>query len=222
MKKGHLFYSINLVKRELAKKGFGNLFMHGTKAAVPKGFAEGGLRISGGGEGERHDFGNGIYCFRNDLCAALSFGADRSFSGENPVVIAFLESRRKLKIVDLNTFSYQDRVWKRLMGSALYDKFVVRRNKWSGGDICWKTFVSACRYNTVRPSACECTVFKGWLHNPMTTRETDRGEEPMIDEDKWVQYCFTNRDAALGEEMLFKEFVSDYNQWGRSHKPSLQ
>jgi hypothetical protein len=48
----------------------------------------------------------------------------------------------------------------------------------------------------------------------MTTRETDRGEEPMIDEDKWVQYCFTNWDAALGEEMLFIEFVFDYNQWG--------
>jgi hypothetical protein len=211
MKKGHLFDSIDLVKRELAKKGFNNLFMHGTKAAVPKGFTEGGLRISGGGG----DFGDGLYCFRNDLCAALSFGVDRSFSGENPVVIAFLEPRRKLKIVDVNTFSYQDRVWKRLMGSS-YDKFVVRRKKWSGGDICWKTFVSACRYYTVRPSACERTVFKGWLHDPMTTRETNAGEEPMIDEDKWVQYCFTNRCAALGEELLFIEFVFDYNEWGEA------
>jgi hypothetical protein len=134
------------------------------------------------------------------------------------MVIAFLKPR-KLKIVDLNTFSYRDRIWKRLLGPSLYDNFLVRRNTWSGGDISWKTFVSACRVYGVRPSACERTVFKGWLHNPMTTRETDIGAEPMIDEDKWVQYCFTN-GTLVGEEMLFIEFVFDYNQWGEATNES--
>jgi hypothetical protein len=218
MERGRLSDSIDLVKGALAaEEGFNNLFMHGTKAAVPKCLVESGIKISGSGGG-RHDFGNGLYCFRNDLCAALSFGVDRSFSGENPVVIAFLEPLESLNIVDLNTYSYRERRWKTLFRKnkllQKYDDFLLRRREtWSSDNLSWKTFVSACRFYAVRFLVSEKTVFMGWLHKCMTTRNTNMGEEPEIDDDGWVQYCFT-APAVAGEKMLFIEFVFDYKQWG--------
>jgi hypothetical protein len=59
------------------------------------------------------------------------------------------------------------------------------------------------------------TVFKGFLHDVNTTAgDTDRGQEPRIDDEEcWVQYCVTEIES-LGPKMLFIEFVFDYTEWG--------
>jgi hypothetical protein len=59
----------------LNEEDLSDLFMHGTKAAIPRGIVDKDmpLRISGTG-GDPHDFGPGLYCFRDHgIAAALSF-----------------------------------------------------------------------------------------------------------------------------------------------------
>ena len=102
MEWGKMASIIECVRNKIQEKGLKDLFMHGTKAAVPIMIVTTDTEALSIGY---HDFGHGLYCFQDHIIAALSFAVDRSFVDEDPTIIAFLEPDEKsieLNTVDVN------------------------------------------------------------------------------------------------------------------------
>jgi hypothetical protein len=54
-------------------------------------------------------------------------------------------------------------------------------------------------------------VYYGYLHDTDadTIEATDERSEPVVDDQKWIQYCFPKVDL-LGNKILFLEFFNDW------------
>ena len=80
----------------------------------------------------------------------------------------------------------------------------------------WQCFVKLARTYNITPK--EPDVFKGRLHNPFTTAETDSCNKPQMDGDKnFIQFCFKDPED-LGEDRLFIEFDVEWNEWLDDYK----
>ena len=220
MEKGKLLQAIELVESQLKGKGWHNLFEHGTKASVAmETFSNRkSFEMSNG----KHDFGPGLYCFRNDLLASLSFAADRSFpSKENPCIFAFPEPRDDIddKTVDINgTAIEQALLQKLLVDEDQYNELEEAQRTWNSEEKNWNTALALARWYqkdlTRFYGDNEIQVLKGWLHDVNKTDGTDQGEHPVLDSDKWIQYCVKDQ-AWLGKKIVFIEFDMQWEQWDR-------
>jgi hypothetical protein len=74
----------------------------------------------------------------------------------------------------------------------------------------WKEFLKLARFFGEVPDGKR--LFSGWLHDCEATALTDSCSQPIIDKDRWMQYCFT-QSADLGDALLFIELNVDWNEW---------
>jgi len=224
MERGNIFSAIDTATKEIQRKGWGNLFMHGTKAAVPVRLTKEPKKNQLAHSRSSHDFGLGLYCFRgdrSDLIAALSFAVNRSFIyGENPCVIAFQEPLIGIdkRIIDVNREKIRQRQLSSSLGDVRYGELVAAQNDWTADAKNWKTALCITRWYGLElaPFYKNClrrTILMGWLHDASTTEATDEGAHPRIDAEEWIQY-FVKDLYLLGEKKLFIEFdVSKWEQW---------
>lgn len=205
-------------------------FMHGTSAANAESVIaqKSRLNISNG----MHDFGTGFYCFRDNMGAALSFAISKAIVyGGNPCVLVFLNHKKNVEgsLMNVNTKKIKDKTLKKVLeqDNEKFDSFVEARNSWNSGDwqndtlLYWKTFVHLSRTytgfwnsyaNTCRPGNLGGTM--GYLHDAADHNidNTNDGGEPIVDPERWMQYCFYEPEA-LGYKILFVEFQFDFAQW---------
>lgn len=227
--------ALESLKNALDQANFSGCYMHGTTATV---FSEvdkdnGIMDTSAVSKRlqQTHDFGPGLYCFKGRLSWALSFAIDRCWplpeedGMHNPGVILFPKPRQfnreheRELIYDVDAqqpfadeFLLEDTVMS--MTTTELEEFNSRRKKWEWSkkeELNSKEFVRLARvYRRVPPGK---QVFHGWLHDCMSTQNTDRCEEPRIDVDLWEQYCVIDPVVALGRTRLFIELDVDWNQW---------
>jgi hypothetical protein len=190
-----------------------NPFMYGSTAARAAEVSDRrSLRISLG----RHDFGPGFYCFggglKSSLTQALSFAVDRSLPGENPTIFVFPQPEKHIekKMRSVDSRELKQKQLKSFLGYR-YEDFDSRRNDWRTEDATWKSFVSLCRVHAYFPP--RKFVYYGYLHDTDADKieATNWGSEPVVDDEKWIQYCFPDI-LLLGSKILFLEFFK-INDW---------
>ena len=225
LKKGYIISAIDKVAREIQRKGWANLFMHGTTAALAKAIYEDRAQLDPALG--KHDLGKGVYCFRgnrSELFQALSFAANRTFAtGKNPCIIAFPEPVRDIdrRIINANRETIIMRKVRAAITPARYNALVAARANWTEDTKHWKTALYLTR--TVKREIflfykdCELrSILTGWLHDSDSAAiaATDAGNaDPQIDEDEWMQYCVSDLDF-LGEKKLYIEFhVNKWEEW---------
>jgi len=216
MERGNLKSAIETVEASLAGKGWHNFFLHGTKAAVLVDLVQNPDSSWDKSEG-RHDFGEGWYCFRSNMIAALSFAVDKSFPTcrENPCIIAFPEPARNIdnQIIDVNHEKIKDKTLTLRLQARTSTQLLNRRQHWEERTKNWKTALLLARWKKLEPilfyKASTRNILKGWLHDTKTTGATNNGADPQIDPAEWIQYCVKDAEV-LGEKMLFIEFDA---QW---------
>jgi hypothetical protein len=112
--------------------------------------------------GARHDFGEGVYCFKGEFQSALSFAVDRcwplyscdateSFTQHNPAVILFqkprdFNRRQKLQWIyhvgDKQPFKDDKYLKERVVGEEDFQKYDEVRKTWKKDKYKdWKEFV---------------------------------------------------------------------------------
>ena len=237
VKMGEAAEALNLVKHQLEHFKYSDSYVHGTTATAlllihekSKGrLAPSTIDMKAGGE--RHDFGGGFYCFKGELKYALSFAIDRcwpifeeeTFSKHNPAVILFPKPHQFNKRKNQKDI-YQVGKKKPFKDEHLknhvlryeddYEKFKKFERGLNQSDSeyvrYWKEFLKLSRYFGEVPDGQR--LFFGWLHNCEATALTDICKQPRIDEDRWVQYCFT-KTKDLGDARLFIELNVDWNEW---------
>lgn len=219
-------------------------FVHGTDGAAAEKFVKSGgeLLKSQNSTDMMHDFGPGIYCFKNEIRWAFSFAIDRCFpivkdeeTGRavikscNPVVILFpkpdhtiMENKKYAKEIagkpmeskDLNNIEEQLSRKKRKHPGA-YETFINCRKKWEKDQTTgyWKDFIRLSLLYDVRPSGLAGhRVFYGLMHSHRKINFPAGNKEPVADSDGWIQYCLDSNDP-LGEDVMILEFNMDWNEW---------
>ena len=207
-------------------------YLHGTNGTtLRKMFRDNGRMFpSAPSKFVRHDFGSGVYCFKGELKHALSFAIDRSWpmfesdtndvTKHNPSVVLFPKPNQFNRF-ERNRFvhdvakkaPFRDKYLKKSWSRANFNQFEENRNSWSGTnqEINWKSFVKLARYYHKIPLGGK-RLFFGFLHDCGTTHGTDQCNEPQIDRDQWIQYCFRDQDD-LGTDRVFIEFNVDWHEW---------
>jgi len=232
MERGNISSAIELVKNKLDGKKWSNLFMHGTKASVAEKIVQNPRSLPD--KTGRHDFGNGLYCFRsdNDLIAPLASAVDRSFYGlENPCVIAFPEPFRDIdkRIIDVHTTTIKKKTLRNgILDDGEFNLLRTRQRQWKeeeGEQVKnWKTALAIARWHGKQPEKfyrvsqpLTGIILKGWLHDDKATPFTDEGADPKIDADGWIQFCVTD-PALLGKKKVFIEFQMEWKQWAEDNE----
>jgi len=79
----------------------------------------------------------------------------------------------------------------------------------------WKHFVKLARCYGLVPVGKR--IFRGWLHDSDFLTATERCQEPVIDVNRWEQYCFTHPliDLRYESNMIFIELHVDWAEWVR-------
>lgn len=225
---------INLLEEELANHGYGQSFMHGTTATTLKMIRD---NTSLTPNNSRHDFGPGLYCFKGKLVQALSYSFDRSWpdpgsrskgkgkgkpkkinianiTKDNPSVAIFPEAKTPANEtfnVGVTKYPYNNDDLRELIPDA-YKTFDQKQKEWKAEDFEWKKFVKLARSHDIRPDGYK--VFYGWLHDSDHSEGTKNCREPVVEKDRWVQYCFTKTDGrSLGIKKIFIELHLDWAQW---------
>ena len=219
----------NVVKnleRILKERNWHTCLMHGTTATGIVGIMDfhGTMNPSVG----RHDFGDGVYCFKGDIRKPLSFAISRTwplltedgrFSKHNPCVVVFTKpvqfNRREKKnqIHNVNeTRPFNDSMLRDnyMLSEEEFKEFIEKRKSWKKADTNWKEFVKVSRCFCKVPAGKR--IFKGYLHDSNSVEETNNCREPRIDRDGWIQHCYRDHQD-LGDERLFIELDVDWNEW---------
>jgi len=218
----YLMVTIQEIKRQLQGKGWSNLFMHGTKASIPKRIAKDPARNNLPLSIGKQDFGVGRYFFRDDVIAAFSYAMDRAFIlGENPCVVTFPEPECTIdkSILDVNRekINMQKLRKHHLRNEMQFNELNNAQQHWDQKEKNWKIAVALSRWyehELARIYRGNPKILMGWHHDSNTTAATDNGAEPIIDADEWIQYCVKDL-YVLGEKMLFIEFMVNWSQWGK-------
>ncbi|CAB9524855.1 expressed unknown protein [Seminavis robusta] len=231
LKKGSVADVVRQTQTVLDGCKFNECFMHGTTATELEEIFADNLRLdhSYAARNVKHDFGQGVYCFKGQLKWALYFAIDCCWQGSlpddpnspephsdgNPAIVVCLEP---FHIEDDQIFQVgskkpftDEELKKRLPRS--FSSFAEKRDSWekvSDEEQNWKEFVKLARTYGTRPK--DCVYYVGWLHDCYRTTATDKCAEPVIDKDRWEQYCFSMEDF-LGENFLFIEFNVNWNEW---------
>lgn len=236
--RGALEMAITDTKIFLGKDGSACDYMHGTTGAYLKAiYDDGGFmhlsqvtkQLENGTLARNpQDFGSGLYCFRENFIAALSFAIDQSWivdkKRDNPSVIVLRDLARDLAEEELEVFdvekqpflvSVKERPKGRLTDRQL-EEFHEYRNTmtgWSEDNQQWKQNVGMClRFNLFPEKE---GVYVGLLHDCDTVWESSQGEEPRPDKDGWIQYCIRRyrQTDRMGRQKLFLEFIIDWEEW---------
>jgi hypothetical protein len=227
------------VKNALVRSNYTGCYVHGTTTTslVKIVKAEGTIVKSKEDENEngaRHDFGEGVYCFKGEFQSALSFAVDRCWplysddtgsfvTQHNPAVILFQKPHHFNRMQKLQRIyhvgdkpPFPDKFLKeRVLGEKEFRKYDKVRKAWKKDKYKnqnWKEFVKLARFYCRVPTGKE--VVYGWLHDCESTGDTDLdpSKEPKIDKDKWVQHCLRN-PLDLGEDRLFIELNVNWGDW---------
>lgn len=226
-------------ERFVFKNGF---FVHGTAANILKAIEkeDGRLLLSGKSDSDKHDFGPGFYCFKNEYLLALSFAVDRCWptisedkdgtpivASCNPSIILFPEHDHT--IFSANNKNKSKKICgppikqEELKDLVMEDKrdeveFEKCRTKWKDDKELgyWKDFVKLqLAYGPpVMPSSAQgYSVFYGRMHSCDHENLRPTGDRvPFVDENGWEQYCF-RATKHLGTKQIFIEFNLDWNQF---------
>ena len=185
-----------------------------------------------------HDFGDGVYCFKEQIRWALSFAVSRCWpvhiiEGQGPVITScnpaiILFPKPVHAIIKQNLFEVgkKQRVMgkkafkKHLLpqveeGAKNYEEFMEAREKWKNDKELryWKDFVklSLC-YQQVPNQINTNTVVCGLMHDCREGMKPSGVKAPVPDPNGWIQYCFRN-GIILGVDRLFIEFNMDWTEW---------
>lgn len=180
-----------------------------------------------------HDFGDGFYCFENEIRWALSFAVGRCWPvgidenklpiiiSCNPGVVLFPKPMHALIRnhrfeVGPNQKDFDEKALKgMLVNDADFTEFVEAREKWKNNRELryWKDFVklSLC-YQEVPAQTWRDKVVYGLMHDCREGKKPVGLRAPIPDVDGFIQFCFRN-PKYLGTDRLFIEFNMDWSNW---------
>jgi len=142
---GSLKDAVDNAEKRLAEKQFAQCFMHGTTGSVLQNIFDTGIVNPPDTAYIGHDFGPGIYCFKDNLRWVLSFALDRCWPhppdpddlegyvhGDNPSIVLFPNS----SVDDQSCFNVDkepiDKHLNLKVKLKLYEQF---RGKWTRGRV---------------------------------------------------------------------------------------
>ena len=181
-----------------------------------------------------HDFGDGVYCFQEQIRWALTFAIDRCWPVDydelqggpiirscNPAIVLFPKPMHS--VIKNHCFEVGPKqkrmsdamLRKLLLDDEKYNEFLNARKKWKNDrqHSYWKDFVklSLCYQKLPHFSRIVYVVY-GLMHDSREGKKPTGNRAPVPDPDGWIQHCFRESDA-LGKSRLFIEFNTDWNEW---------
>lgn len=184
----------------MATAGDDKLFVHGTSGpALAKmvkyfGVMEPSVNCN-------HDFGNGVYCFKNWYFAfAFAFAVDRcfpkldddgNFESCNPCLVMFPDCNRSdCEFYDVGNRQTSPDILKKKSDKEDFKEFqtVMASSQHKPKDKKWKEFVKMAMFFQKLPVV--PLGFRGFLHDCESVKITmsDLRAVPKIDKERWIQY----------------------------------
>jgi len=224
----------HVIKRSDIKEGY---YVHGTVGSdmVRIFNEEGYIQPSHSTKGLPHDFGDGVYCFKDEIRWALSFAVGRCWPVDfvegqgarirscNPAIVLFPKpmhsfiKNHRFEVGPKQNEMSDDMLRELLPDDEQYDEFTNAREQWKNKNKelrYWKDFVKLSLCYQELPSQINSTiaVVYGLMHDCREGMKPTGNKAPVPDRDGWIQHCF-RKSVVLGKSRLFIEFNMDWNEW---------